>query len=354
MNKYHSATLAALICMSASHVSAATLSTQDLLNQFNTVTLGDTTISQEVEGRTYVGGNLIIKNQAQFKMVANTPASNFDSLVVSGNVTGGGAQMQGGSNATVGGNVTNNNFELNGHGTLRVGGKLTANANQGTKLTNQAGTAGFSDRFLDDVVGTTSATSTYLSTLSGTSASVSGNKLSFNAAPTNGTTIYSIDFSQLSSAREIDLGTNGAQTVIINVSGTGGTVSANFLGNSRSAAPNVLWNFYQATSLRATTSFMGSVLATSAAVSNTSPFEGSVIAKSANYDAEVHTNPFIGTIPTALVATPSPAPAPAPSPAPAPAPAPAPSPVPVPAALPLLGSALAGLFLMSRRRRQAA
>lgn len=337
MNNLNFATFGALLTLFASPVLAATLTTQQLLTQFNSVTTGDVTISQEIEGRTYVGGNLTSKGGAQFDLRASqTAASSYDGLVVGGSVTGGGVTMENKSGATVGGNVANQNFELNGGGTLRAGGKITANANQGTKLSGQAGTAGFSDRFIDDIGGTVAKTSAGLATLKGQDAKVSGNKAVFNAAATNGTTVYSVDFGLFSKISEIELDRNGATTVVINVSGAGGKLSSNFLGNSMASARNVVWNFYEAKTLDFTTQFMGSVLAASANISNTTPIEGSVIAKSATYNGEVHLQTFAGTLPVfssqPLGATP----------------------VPVPAALPLLGSAIAGLAFIGRRRRKAA
>lgn len=50
--------LTALAVLVSSPVAAAPLNFQDILQQFNLVVLGDATNSSEVEGRTYVGGNL--------------------------------------------------------------------------------------------------------------------------------------------------------------------------------------------------------------------------------------------------------------------------------------------------------
>ncbi len=304
--------------------SATALNAWELLNQFNVITTGDLDTNQDIEGRAYVGGNLS-GGAKQVNSMGTAPASQFDHLVVVGNVTGGNLNLNNGGNATVGGDVTNSVFELNGGGTLRVGGSLTAVANQGTKLTGQAvADPNFSDRFPMNVAGALASGSAYFSGLGGSAATVSGNKLIFNQAASGGETVYNIDFSVFSGIGEIELDLAGADSVVINVTGTGGVLDDNFLGGPFAAASKVLWNFSEATSLELQRQFFGSILAPLANVTNATPIEGSLAAASAVLRGEMHLQPYDP---------------------------PAPAPVPLPAALPMLLGGFAALGMIGRRRR---
>lgn len=303
---------------------AATLSATEILHQFNVVTFGDMTSNGDIEGRAYVGGNMTGGGQI-INSRGKAPASDYDELVVRGNVTGGTVNLNNGGDATVGGKVANSTFELNGHGTLRAGGSITANANQGTKLANQAG-AEFEARFPDDVEGVLKSASADLSGLVGVAPTVSGNRAVFNASPdAYGTTVYTFDFSFFDLVNEIELADMGASTLIFNISGLGGTLSDNFLGGPFALASKAVWNFYEAENLAFTRQFFGSVLAPYAYVTNTTPIEGSVVAASASFRGEVHLQPFAGDVPT-------------------------PAPIPLPAGLPLLLGGLGLIGLVARRR----
>lgn len=303
---------------------ATSLKAWELLNQFNVITTGDLDTNQDVEGRAYVGGNLI-GGTKQVNIRTTSPVSAFDDLVVVGNVTGGNVNLNNGGNATVGGDVTNGVFELNGHGTLRVGGKLTAVANQGTKLTNQTVfDPNFADRFPMDVAAELASGSAWFSGLGGGAATVSGNRLVFDTASAGGETVYNIDFSVFSTISEIDLKLAGADSVVINVTGAGGEIADNFLGGPFAASSKVLWNFAEATSLDLKTQFFGSILAPLATVTNVTPIEGSLAARAAVLRGEMHLQPY----------------------------EPVPAPVPLPAGLPLILGGLVALGMVGRRRNR--
>lgn len=267
----------------------------------------------------------------QVNSKGTSPTSDYDELIVEGDVTGGTVNLNNGGDASVGGDVSNSVFELNAgggnpSGTLRAGGAITAVANQGTKIPGLAGEPAFEARFPEDVGSALMNTSSSLTSLSGVGPTVSGNRATFNAAPTNGTTVYSFDFSLFDSISEIDLALNGANTVIMNVSGLGGTLADNFLGGPFDAAPHTLWNFSEAETLDFTRQFFGSVLAPNATATHTTSIEGTLAVMAATLRGEVHLQPYQGDLP---------------------------QPIPLPAGLPLMAAGVGALALMRRLRRGA-
>lgn len=111
----------------------------DALREWNLVVLGNLQSSSEVEGRTFVGGDLT-GNSSNYQIRTPSP-SRFDQpgLTVVGNVTGGTKNLNNGAGAVIGGNVTSG-FNLNGAPqTVQVGGKLSnTNINQNRVQTGLA------------------------------------------------------------------------------------------------------------------------------------------------------------------------------------------------------------------------
>ncbi len=299
-NALRFAALAGLI-LSPLPANAATVVTGvDALKEWNLIVLGDLTSSSEVEGRTFVGGNLS-GNSSNYQIRTPAASSNgWSGLTVVGNVTGGTKNLNNGAGAVVGGNVTSG-FNLNGPAqTVKVGGTIqNTNKNNNTILINQAATPGFTSELIDQKNALTSSMydlSTAYATLAPNAlVSIASNRATFNAMPgTNGVAVYSLTAADLGTFGEINFNLNGASTVIVNVSGTNITLNDNFLGSSQYLGEKVIWNFADATTLNLSTAWKGSVLAPKAAGTIGNYIEGSAVFGSLIQNGEIHLNTYSG------------------------------------------------------------
>lgn len=322
------ATLALFVSADASF--AASLTVGETFALFNGVTNGNFNSSQEVEGRLYVGGDLTGNSvQVGFNGVA---ASDLDELVVVGDSTIGTINAQNGSDITIGGNAMGT-IELNGGSqgtrTATVGGVFVGNANQGTVLMGQSVLdPDFDDRFPAIDFNVFIAESNYLLSLGGDSlgGDVNNRQIS-DSGSLGGLSVFSTSLAELASGGySVDIA-DVSSTVVINVAGEAGTFGVNALGGT-SGAENVIWNFFEATTVNVQTAIIGSVLAPLADLSGfNGSTEGSVIANSISLtNGELHSRTFVGTVPTSTT-----------------------TPVPLPAGLPLLLGGLGVLAYMRKR-----
>lgn len=285
----------------ASPLLASPVAGVDALRDWNLIVLGNLKSSSEVEGRTFVGGDLT-GSSSNYQISTPTPSpTGQPGLTVVGNVTGGTKNLNNGSGAVVGGNVESG-FNLNGPTqTVKVGGTIgNTNVNQ-NKV--QSGLAASDPNFASSLAtqgavlgGSMKELSTNLGNLAANSQmQISGNRATFNASPdANGLAIFSITAKDLDSIGEIAFNLNGADTAVVNVSGSAIKLNDNFLGGTTNLGEHVIWNFGDAQSLDLTTSWGGSVLAPWAAATTGNYIQGSAVFGSLNQNGEMHLGTYTG------------------------------------------------------------
>lgn len=273
----------------------------DVLKTWNLVVLGDLTSSSEVEGRTFVGGNLD-GNASNYQITA-LPASSTGTpgLTVVGDVNGGYKNLNNGSGAVVGGNV-NSGLNLNGAAqTVLVGGTISnTNVNNNTVT---SGLAASDPQFAQNLTQQKSLITTSMESLShsmstqaaNSQLTISGNTGTFSAQPdANGVAVFNISAADLDKIGEIKFNLNGADTAIVNVSGSSIKLDDNFLGGTQNLGEHVIWNFYEADDLALSTAWGGSVLAPGAAATTSNYIQGSAVFGSLVQNGEMHVGTYTG------------------------------------------------------------
>ncbi|MEP6016980.1 MAG: collagen-binding domain-containing protein [Paracoccaceae bacterium] len=256
------------------------LSVDNTIGTFNLVTqsfFGQ----QEVEGRTYIGSS--VQNiTGQFGFAPAQDGADFDELYIDGDLQNSTVNLTPGDIASISGSSVN------------------SNVNNGTLVQNATDLPNFDFQTFRDQ-------SAFLASLTGAPANLSDqNNKRFGGAPnaveTEGefgpnTRIVTASVQDLQSGGySIDL--SQADTVIINVSGQSGSFQMNPLGGT-GFAENVIWNFYEATSINVNSVIVGHVLAPYASMSGFSgSTEGSVIANDVQLtNGELHQRAWLGQIP---------------------------------------------------------
>jgi choice-of-anchor A domain-containing protein len=276
-----------LACVALFNTSAfgSVIAASTLLSDFNTVIFSNATTSADIEGAAIIGGNF------SGATVYNNPKSvalptSFNALNVYGNTSGNPINMNNGGNAYVGGTHGETiNFNGGGHYNSVPSTSMSTIQNELTSLSGSLSTLLANSYF-----------------------PASGNNEVITATPNSaGLAVFDVTSSQLSSIPSYSFDLNGASTVIINVSGPSLDFTANYEGND-SADSDILWNFYQATSLDFNTLIGGSILAPDASVTNNNQIDGTLVAQSWTGQGELHEYGFDGTLPSQ---TPSQTPEPA-------------------------------------------
>jgi choice-of-anchor A domain-containing protein len=332
------------------------------------VAIGGNNSANFTSGSAYIGGN----NSGNLAVTGgsgslNVMGSNSGGLslanggsVYVGNGNTGTVTVNGGTNTVQingdnGGSVSLNNnstASLNGSntGTIQLnGGSLSYTGSEGNVTNANGGTASHESSVAlsapTSTLGSFASTfQTQLTALSkqlsgvaaNSTATVSNGVVSFNAAPnSSGVAVFNINSSLFSGASSVQINLDGATSVIINVNvDTCASnvclfaTSANFLDPTDYASA-VLWNFVNATNLNFTTEFGGSILAPDGTVDNSAAIDGTLVAENdSGSTGELHSDPYTGTFPGSPTAAPE------------------------PASLALIGSGIAGLAAVRRRRRR--
>lgn len=283
--------------------SAATLNADEILTQFNLVVFGNHSLNSQVHGRAFIGGNVTGNSGSMTTGNYKLPASDFADVSIAGSHASGGINTVGGATVEIGGS---NEGHINNAGSVKVGG---ASTHINSPL--QQGVTGLNlDVAMAAFRATMTAASDAVQALQQTgNLSTNTQGVRFDAAPTDGRVVYHVGAADLTGGN-IDIALNGADTVLINVSGKNISFNQNFNTNENIGA-NVLWNFYEAETLTLSNRFVGSVLAPNASFSNGNNVFGSVVVSSFTQGGQIHQQAWAGRLPGEKFDAPAPVPLPA-------------------------------------------
>jgi choice-of-anchor A domain-containing protein len=284
---------------SASMIATPITSAVAQLQEWNLISFNNYTANNEVEGRAFVGGNLLNSN-TQFNFRGTTPSVNGTAaMTVVGNTSGSKIDFRAGD-LVVGGNQAATTLEVNGSSNrVYVGGTETSqNHNNAIIQTGLSSNSSFMNALTNQkssLISSLTSLSDNLKALTATGAiNTANNALTFTASA--GLNVLNLTVDQINQYAQnyIDIISPSGTTTVINVSGSG-TISRNF--NSQSSASNIIWNFYDATSLTLG-NWQGTVLATNAdfVKDNSGAINGTVVAKNVTNNAEVHSYAFQGDL----------------------------------------------------------
>lgn len=294
MNTFRRSTFAITLALSAAipgTASAALTSIENaaaLFSTHNLVSFGDTVANKEIESRSIVGGSLTTSNAIQFGFNNSPviPKTEYAMAVYGGVIGTGPFNINQGSFLSRLPYPSGLKFNMNSGGSAESGQAIwdgfAGSIGFGTLEEGFKGLSAYWDSLPN--TGTTSFTDPNQYRIFGDGSLVS---------------VVDITATQLANAKGLETKLNGSSLLIINVSGSlDATFKANFMGDSKNNADNVIWNF---TSTNSTTLIFerqveGSVLAPYATVHAEKGFEGLMVAQTIENSDEGHFRPINSNI----------------------------------------------------------
>ena len=282
--------LVSALFITTTPVSAASLSADEILNQFNLVVFGNHSLNSQVHGRAFVGGDLVGGSGSMTTTNYVLPPSSFADVTVVGDVRSGDVNTKGGASVEIGGAIVAP-AKINNAGSVQTGVTGLDTVAAAFEATLKQASQDIRDQ-------------TANAALSNFNAGQGWQALGLTGVQT----VLSIAATDLD-RNEVHVDLNGAPSILINVSGTSINLSKNF-NTPEAVGAKVIWNFYEATSLHLSNRWVGSVLAPLATVSNGNNIHGTLVAAVFNQGGQVHQQAWGGEIPGG---DPNPAPVPLPA-----------------------------------------
>jgi choice-of-anchor A domain-containing protein len=260
---------------------ADTLTAATILQDFNAIIYNNASTGSDIEGAAVVGS---FTGATVYNNPTGSQPAGFGALTVFGSTSGNSINLDNGGSAYVPSTSRGAHINFNG------GGSYLTTAPGATIADFEAP--------LDNL-------STELSqlTATGTVPSPTNNEVIKAVPGSDGIAVIDLTAAELDEIPSYHIDLNGASTLIINVSGS----TVDFNANDESGttgADNIIWNFYDATSVTLGTQIAGTVLAPSATVNNNNQIDGTLVAKSWTGGGELHDYPFDGTLPATSVPEP--------------------------------------------------
>lgn len=264
---------------------AALLDLQNVMGHYNVITIDDLSTTAHIEGRTFVGGDLISTMSATFATrLRNVDAEESTVDIVGNLVSGNPLNVEAGS-LHLGGGQNSRLINFNGGGTLVQDPTLAT----------------------IDMAEILETASTELAQLSANyTATIPTDqpgpvRLTVTDTQSTAPAIFHLDGAAILEnplVQQIELLPYRAETVVINVAGT--TIDwrfGNMIGNliNQNWQGNLVWNFYEATTIDLNgNSFRGALLAPYADIITAGTVDGSVAAKTLTTRAGVHLPSYEG------------------------------------------------------------
>jgi choice-of-anchor A domain-containing protein len=272
------------------------------LKEWNVVAFNNFSTANHVGGRALVGGNLNVTNgvMAMDGSSLNSSSYGTPAITVAGSANFSNASVNA-AGVQVGGNLTGN-FNNNGSGAVQVGG--TAQSQQNFAVQGNQG-ASFTNTLIgqaNDIKVSLTSLSSNLAALASTGGVTVGGDSNNQSITVSGTGLKVLNWTEAmfegNQNQQLAMTVPSGATLVINVAGTDIDFNRNF--NTYANMSNVLFNFYEATTLDIGRQFSGSILGVFADITggNSGNIDGSVIGRSVvqNANGEIHNLPFQGDL----------------------------------------------------------